>query len=146
MNVFDAEMKVFNTEVFLQHNITDLNFAKTFQCFAQSGKALMVERHKHTHTHTHTHTHACNYKNTLCTQKTHSETIMLLTMARLTAIFSLEQRIKNLTEILILTEKGVESIKPSAVCNDLLEFDYFIDFCNFDILAPDENEFNHLIK
>ena len=67
-------------------------------------------------------------------------------MARLTAIFSLEQRIKNLTEILILTEKGVESIKPSAVCNDLLEFDYFIDFCNFDILAPDENEFNHLIK
>ena len=70
MNVFDAEMKVFNTEVFLQHNITDLNFVKTFQCFAQSGKALMVERHKHTHTHTHTHTRMQLQKYTMYAKNT----------------------------------------------------------------------------
>ena len=32
----------------------------------------------------------------------------------------------------------------SAVSKRLLEFDYLIDFCNFDILATDETEFNHL--
>ena len=34
----------------------------------------------------------------------------------------------------------------SAVSKRLLEFDYLIDFCNFDILATDQTEFNHLIQ
>ena len=44
----DAEMEVFDTELFPQQNITDLDLDKTFS-FVLSGETF-----KHTHTHTHT--------------------------------------------------------------------------------------------
>ena len=46
----DAEMEVFDTELFPQPNIADLDLGKTFSF------VLPGETFKHTHTHTHTHT------------------------------------------------------------------------------------------
>ena len=33
MNFFDVEAKVFDTEIFLQHPIADMNSGITFYCF-----------------------------------------------------------------------------------------------------------------
>ena len=46
MNVFDAEKKVLDAEIFPLHTITDSNSGIT-----------LIETHTHTHTHTHTQTH-----------------------------------------------------------------------------------------
>lgn len=62
MNDFDAGLKIIDTELFLHHNITDLNFGKTFYCFAQSGETFTEKRHKHAHMHKQKHTFTCTHK------------------------------------------------------------------------------------
>ena len=49
----DAEMEVFDTELFPQPNIADLDLGKTFS-FVLPGETF---KHTHTYTHTHTQTH-----------------------------------------------------------------------------------------
>ena len=57
MNVFDAETKIIDIEVFLQHTIADLNSIITLYFFVHSREDFKMKGNKHTHTHTHTQTH-----------------------------------------------------------------------------------------
>ena len=45
-----------------------------------------------------------------------------------------------------LTRKRLMIVKQSLVSDHLLEWNYSIDFGNFDILASDANKFRFLIK
>ena len=50
MIVYDVATKVSETDIFPQHNITDLISGITFIVLLQSGEASTVEGNKHTHT------------------------------------------------------------------------------------------------
>ena len=49
-------------------------------------------------------------------------------------------------EISNLTEKRVNNMKESAASDHCLQCDCIISFHNFDVLAPDTNNFRLLIK
>lgn len=62
MIFFDAETKVFGTNIFLQQTSADLISGITFYCFVQSGETFTLKENTHTrtythNTHIHTHTH-----------------------------------------------------------------------------------------
>ena len=57
MIFFDVKTKVFDTDIFLQHTIADMNSGITFYCFIELREAFKVKGNKYTHTHTHTHTY-----------------------------------------------------------------------------------------
>ena len=48
MIVYDVVTKELDTELFLQHNIADLN--SDIHCFVQSGEAFTVKGNEHTQT------------------------------------------------------------------------------------------------
>ena len=90
MNVFDAEIKVLDTEIFPQHTIADLNSGTTLREASMVREVSMVtverslygDRKIHTHIHTHTHTHEENI--TKSTNRKNNIGIMLNDWLRLT--------------------------------------------------------------
>ena len=49
MKFFNAEIKILDTELFLQYSIDDLNSGNTIYCFVQSGEAFYVKGNNYTH-------------------------------------------------------------------------------------------------
>ena len=57
MIFFYAEIKVLDTDIFLQHTIADLISGIKFYCFVHSGETFTLKGNTHTNTHTYIHIH-----------------------------------------------------------------------------------------